>query len=202
MLVEPRGKLREALEHHVGPGVLELLAGAAAGQHADAQHAGRAGAIDVVHVVADVDADALAPEHLGLAHAPDPALDQVDVQGEVVDVALGVGRVLAGDHHDPAPVAAYGGERLVRAGQDGDVGHGVLGVQRPEPVPRRADLVGGQVRGQHLVQRRPELGRQLLDRELDAELRPQHPQHRGEPGHGVDEGHVQVEADRELTGHA
>ena len=127
---------------------------------------------------------------------------QVDVQGEVVDVALGVGRVLAGDHHDPAPVAAYGGERLVRAGQDGDVRHGVLGVQRPEPVPRRADLVGGQVRGQDLVERRPEPGRQLLDGEVDAELLLQHPQHRGEPGHGVDEGHVQVEADRELTGHA
>ena len=55
-------------------------------------------------------------------------------------------RVLAGDHHDPAAVAAYGGERLVRAGQDGDVGDGVLGVERPEPVARRADLVRGQVR--------------------------------------------------------
>ena len=67
---------------------------------------------------------------------------------------------------------------------------------------RAINPVGGQVRGQYLVQRRPEPGRQLLDRELDAELLLQHPQHRGEPGHGVDEGHVQVEADRELTGHA
>ena len=172
MLVEPRGELRQALEHHVGPGLLELLAGAAAGQHADAQHAGGAGAVDVVHVVADVDADALAPEHLGLAHTPDPALEHVDVEAEVVDVALCVGGELAGHDHDAAAVAAHRGERLVRAGQDGDVGHGVLGVQRPEPVSRRADLVGRQVRGQDLVQRRPELRGQLLDRELDAELRP------------------------------
>ena len=157
VLVEPRGELRQALEHHVGPGVLELLAGAAAGQHADAQHAGRAGAVDVVHVVADVDARrprAGAPRALPTPQTQ-PSSD-VDVEAEVVDVPLGVGGILAGHDHDPAAVPAYGGERLVRAGQDGDDGHGVLGVQRPEPVPGGLDLVGRQVRRQHLLQRRPE----------------------------------------------
>ena len=68
--------------------------------------------------------------------------------------------------------------------------------------PAGSELLGRQVRRQHLLQRRPELRGHLLDRELDPELRPQRPEHRGEPGHGVDERHVQVEADRELTGHA
>ena len=54
-----------------------------------------------------------------LPDAPDPALDEVDVEAEVVDVQLGVGRELAGDQHDPAAVAAYGGQRLVRAGSAG-----------------------------------------------------------------------------------
>ena len=56
VLVEPRRELLEAGEHHVGPGALELLAGAAAGQHAHAERTGRLRALHVVHVVADVDA--------------------------------------------------------------------------------------------------------------------------------------------------
>ena len=54
--------------------------------------AGGQRALDVVDVVADVDRGALAAEHVGLADAPDLALEVVDVEGEVVDVQLGVGR--------------------------------------------------------------------------------------------------------------
>ena len=46
-------------------------------------------------------------------------------------------------------VAAYGGERLVRPRQHRHRRDGVVGVERPEPVPGGADRVRGQVRGQH-----------------------------------------------------
>ena len=101
------------------PAASQLLAGAAAGQHRDAQRAGGQRALDVVDVVADVDRGALAAQHVGLADAPHPALEVVDVEGEVVEVELRVGGVLAGDDHDPAAVPAYGGERLVRAVERG-----------------------------------------------------------------------------------
>ena len=97
-----------------------------------------------------------------------------------------------------AAVAAYGGQRLVRAGQHGRRRDGVLGVQRAEPVASGADLVGRQVRGQHLVQRRPEPGSAPRPGTRRRAPFPSAAQHRGEPGHGVDERHVEVEADREL----
>ena len=100
VLVEPGRELVEAVEHDVGAGREQLLAGAAAGEHRDADDAGGQGALDVVDVVADVDRGALAAEHVGLADAPDRALEVVDVEAEVVDVALGVGRELAGHDHD------------------------------------------------------------------------------------------------------
>ena len=115
MVVEPGGEVGEVVEDHVGAGRQQLLAGAAAGQHRDAERAGGERALDVVDVVADVDRGALAAQHVGLADAPHPALEVVDVEAEVVDVELGVGGVLAGDDHDPAAVAAYGRERLVGA---------------------------------------------------------------------------------------
>ena len=144
----------------------------------------------------------LAPEHLGLPDTPHPALQDVDVEIQVVDVALGVGRELACHQDHPASLRAYRGERRVRARQERDLGHGVLWIERPEPVARRPDRVLVQVRLEQQVQRRPELGSHLLDRELDPQLIPQDTQRRREPRHGVDESHVQVEADRELTGHA
>ena len=139
-------------------------------------------ALDVVDVVADVDRGALAAQHVGLADAPDPALEVVDVEPEVVEVELGVGGVLAGDDHDPAAVPAYGGERLggarrTRRGRDR-----VVGVERPEPVDRRADRVGGEVRREHQVERRAEPGRHLLDGELHAELGAERPARRAKPG--------------------
>ena len=71
---------REVVEHDVGAGREQLLAGAAAGEHRDADGAGSQGAFDVVDVVADVDRGALAAQHVGLADAPDLALEVVDVE--------------------------------------------------------------------------------------------------------------------------
>ena len=84
-------------------------------------------------------------QRVGLADAPDPALEVVDVEAEVVDVPLGVGGVLAGDQQDPAAVAAYGREGLVGAGERERRRDRVVGVERAEPVTGGADGVGGQV---------------------------------------------------------
>ena len=105
--------------------------------------------------------------------------------------------VLPGHDDHPAALSAYRLEGVVRPGQHRYAGHRVVGVERPEPVAGRAHPVGREVRPEQLLERRPELGGHLLDRELDLELGAQHPQRRREAGHGVDQGHVQVEADRE-----
>ena len=55
VLVEPGRELGEVVEHDVGARREELLAGAAAGQHGDADRARRERTLDVVDVVADVD---------------------------------------------------------------------------------------------------------------------------------------------------
>ena len=185
----------------MGAGGDQLLAGAAAGEHRDADGAGGQRALDVVHVVADVDRGALAAQRVGLADAPHPALEVVDVEGQVVEVELGVGGVLAGDDHDAAGVPAYGGDRLVRAVERGRARDRVVGVERAEPVARGRDRLGGEVGLEQQVERRPELGRHLLDRELDAELGAQRRQHVAEAGRGVDQRHVEVEPDDQLICH-
>ena len=159
------------------PAATQLLAGAAAGEHRDAERAGGQRALDVVDVVADVDRRALAAQHVGLADAPDPALEVVDVEGQVVEVELGVGGVLAGDHDDAAAVAAYGGDRLVRAVERGRARDRVVGVERAEPVAGGGDRVGREVGLEQQVERRAELGGHLLDRELHPELGAERPQH-------------------------
>ena len=63
-------------------------------------------------VVAHEHVRSVPAEDLTLAGAPHAALDDVDVEAEVVDVQLGVGGVLPGDQHDPALVSPYGGKRL------------------------------------------------------------------------------------------
>ncbi len=124
-------------------------------------------------------------------------------RAEVVEVPLRVGRVLAGDHHDPAAVAAYGGERLVRAGQHRDVGHGMVGVERPEPVTCRADLVGAAGAAPAIWSSGgPSFEVSSSTGNSTPSSAPSTRSTAREPGHGVDERHVQVEADRELTGHA
>ena len=130
----------------MGAGREQLLAGAAAGQHRDADDARSQGALDVVDVVTDVDRGALPAERVGLADAPHPSLEVVDVEGEVVEVTLGVGRELAGHDQVAAAVAAYGRERLVRAGQRGHREDRVVDVELAEAVARGADRVGSEVR--------------------------------------------------------
>ena len=199
MLVEPRRERGQVVEHHVGAGRLELLTGAAAGQHGHAGHPRGEGSLDVVDVVADVDVGGLGAEHLGLARSPDPALHVVDVEAEVLDVELRVGRVLPGDEQDPALVAAYGGQGLVRPGEGGHGVHGVVGVERAEAVTGRGDGILGEVVAQQVLERRAEAGGHLLGRERDAELVAEHGQRGREPRLGVDQRHVEIEADDELV---
>ncbi|GAA2101958.1 hypothetical protein GCM10009726_12650 [Nocardioides furvisabuli] len=122
----------------------------------------------------------------------------------MVEVELGVGRVLAGDHEHPSAVGAHRLECLVRTGQRGDRGDRVVGVERPEPVPGRCDLLGQEVGREQVVERRAQPGRHLLQREVHAQLVTQHLQDLPEPGRGVDQGEVEVESDDErgASGHA
>ena len=55
------------------PAATQLLAGAAAGEHRDAERPGRQGALDVVHVVADVDRGALARAAPSPCRRPTPS---------------------------------------------------------------------------------------------------------------------------------
>ncbi len=197
MVVEPRGEVLERVEDDVGARVDQLVAGAAAGEHRDAHDAGGQRPLDVVHVVADVDRGALVPQHVGLADPPHLAGHQVDVEREVVDVAPGVGGELAGHQQRAAAVAAYGGERLVRAGERGDGEDGVVGVQLAEAGDGRRDGLGRQVRGQHVVERGAQARGQVPDGQVDPELVGEHGQGGGEARHGVDEGHVEVEPHHE-----
>ena len=195
MLVEPGGELRQVVEYDVGAGLDQLLAGAATGQHGDADRAGCQRAFDVVHVVAHVDGCAFLAQDVGLPGAPHPAFEVVDVQAQVVDVELGVRRELAGDQDDPASVSTYGGQRVMRAGEHLDRRDRVVGIERPEPVPGRGDLGLRKVLDQQVIERRPELGRHLRQGEVDTQLGAQRAQGRSESGHGVDERHVEVETD-------
>ena len=111
----------------------------------------------------------------------------------VVHVAARVGFVLAGDDHGAPGVPTDRGQRLVRPLEDGDGVDRVLGVQLAEQIPRGRDLGLGQVVGQHLLQRRTEGAGHRDDRELHTELVAEGLQAASEPGHGVDQGHVQVE---------
>ena len=63
-------------------------------------------------------------------------------------------------------------------------------------------LVGREVRLQQELERRAELGGHLLGRERDAELGAERVQRRGEPHHGVDQRHVEIEPDHQLLTHA
>ena len=139
-VVEPGGELGEVGEHHVGAGLLQLVAGAATGEHGDRGDACRLRTFDVVDVVADVDVRLVPPQDLTLARAPDPPLDDVDVEAEVVDVQLGVGRVLAGHQHDPPVLTAYGGQRLDGAGERRHRPHRQVGIDLAEPVGGRGDV--------------------------------------------------------------
>ena len=198
VLGEPVGERRQVVEDDVGAGVEQLLAGAAAGEHRDAGRAGGQGALDVVDVVADVDRDALAAEHVGLADAPDLALEVVEVEPEVVDVQAGVRGELAGDDHDPA---ARGGVRRRRPRRRRRAAAPRRWRGRGR-APRNRSTAGpissaGSQGCQHQVERRAEPGRHLLHGELDAELVAQRGEHRAEAGSGVDQGHVEVESDDE-----
>ena len=100
------------------PGVAQLLLGAAAGQHRDAERSGRAGALDVVHVVADVDRRAVLGQHRPPCRPPRPRRPGASTsRSERLEVQRSVGAVLPGDHDAAAAVPAYGGQRLVRAGE-------------------------------------------------------------------------------------
>ena len=72
VLVEPGRELVEAVEHDMGAGREQLLAGAAAGEHGDADDAGSEGTFDVVDVVADVDRSALARQARRPCRRPRP----------------------------------------------------------------------------------------------------------------------------------
>ena len=193
--VEPGRERPQVLEHDVRARVVQLLLRAAAGEDRDAHRVGRERTLDVVDVVADIDARALAVQHVGLADAPDLALEVVDVEPDVVDVEPRVRRELAGHDHHPAAVPPHGRDRLVRAGHRDDALDRVVGVERPETVDGGLDRLLGQVRPEEQVQRWAEVGGHLVDRELDTELAAQRVEHLAEAGHGVDEGHVEVEAD-------
>ena len=199
--LEPGGELRQVPEHDVRPGRAELVLGAPAGQHGDAGDPGRQRSLDVVHVVAHVDARALRPEHVALAGAPDLAREVVHVEREVVDVELGVARVLAGHEQHPPVRPSYGSDRVVRAGERRRRQHRVVGVDLPEPVGGRRDLVLRHVVAQQVAQRGSEPGGHGLGRERDPELRPEHLQRRREPADRVDQRHVEVEPDHQLICH-
>ena len=201
MLVEPCGEPAEVGQHDVGPGLLQLLPGAATGEHRDARDAGGPRPLDVVDVVADVDAGVVPAQHLSLAAPPHPPLDDVDVEIEVVDVQLGVRRVLARDQHDPPLVASYGGQGLGHAREGGGRRHGDVGVDLAEPVGRRRDLVDRQVRLEQQVEGRPELRGHLGRRELHPELGAERVQRGRETHHRVDQRHVEIEPDHQLVTH-
>ena len=77
----------------------------------------------------------------------------------------------------------------------------MFGVELAEPVDRWTDRLGCEVWRDHPVERGPELRRDLLDGERHPELRPEGVQRRADPGAGVDQGHVEVEPDRQQRGH-
>ena len=129
----------------------------------------------------------------------DSALEVVDVEGEVVDVALRVGPELAGHDDDPPAAVANGGQRLVRPGERRHRDDRVVDVELAEPLDRRRDRLRRDVAVEHVVQRRPQPLGHLLGRERDPQLLPQRQQRRREPRPGVDEGHVEVEPDDEVT---
>ena len=115
-------------------------------------------------------------------------------------MAAGVRLVLAGDHHDPAAVAADGGDRLDRAVERRDGVDGVVDVQLAEPVDRPPIASAGRCPSSRTSSGGPRRAAELLDRQVDAELAAEGGQRAGEPGAGVDEGHVEVEGDDQ--GHA
>ena len=80
-----------------------------------------------------------------LAAPDDQPGHAVDVEGEVVDVAAGVGLVLPGDHHHPAAMASYGGDGLDGAGERLDRVDGMVDVELAEPVDERVHRVGRHV---------------------------------------------------------
>ena len=89
---------------------------------------------------------------------------------EVVQVQACVGGVLAGDDQDAPRVPAHRCDGLPRPGQRGHHGDGVAGIERTEAAPRGPHLVGGQVVGQEVLQRRAQPLGHLLHREVDPEL--------------------------------
>ena len=189
------GKPRRSSSTTCGAGRLELGARAAAGEHRDARHPRRERALDVVHVVADVGRGPLPPQRVGLAGAPHPALERVDVEPEVVEVQLCVGGGTCRSRPRPGHLVAHRRDGLGRPRQERDRGDGVVGVELTEAVARRSDASAGRYGASISVERRPEGRRHLLDREVDAELGAERGQHRPEPRSGVDERHVEVEPD-------
>ena len=152
-------------------------------------------------VVAHVDIGTVPGQDGTLPGAPDAALDDVHVEAEMVDVQLGVGRVLPGDQHDPPLVSSYGSKGLGHPRERRCGADRVLGIDLAEPVGRRLDLPGRQMRPEQDVQGRAELRGHVRGRELHPELGAQRVQRCGETHDGVDQRHVEVEPDHQLISH-
>ena len=78
-------------------------------------------------------------------------------------------------------------------------GDRVVGVQRAEAVTGGVDGVRGQVVAEQVVERRAEVRGHVGGREVDAELAAERREGGAEAGHGVDQRHVEIEADDELV---
>jgi hypothetical protein len=88
---------------------------------------------------------------------------------------------------------------LDRAGQHRNALDRVVGIELPEPVDRRTQPSGLDVGRQGVVERRTELRGEVLDGQRDTEFVTECFQHLDEAGHRIDQRHVEVEPDNEVT---
>ena len=133
--VEPGGQLGQVAQHDVGAGVVQLLLGAAPGQHRDAERARGARGPDALDVAADVDGG-----------APDLTDDCVRAQVEGVEVPQRGGSVLPGDDDAAAPVPPYGVQRGTRAAAPGRVSMSARSRSKPTTSAAGSAMRPGYVR--------------------------------------------------------
>ena len=110
---------------------------AAAGEHRDADGIGGERALDVVHVVADVDRGALARSTSALPTPHTSPSSRSTSSARWSRWSWALGAYLPVTTTTRPRVASYGGERLVRARQHRHRGDRVVGVERPEAVDGR-----------------------------------------------------------------
>ena len=148
-------------------------------------------------VVADVEPTPCAPQRGRLVLGEQVAGQRVDLQPEVLQVQPGEPAELGGDHHHPAARAAGPPSTASRApGSGRDGGDRVRRDRAPDTSgPPSSTCSGGNQRRSPSAAAGPSRAHRRVGVDVHAGHLGQRPVRRGDPGTGVEQGHVEVEPD-------